>query len=343
MGSCCCAKDKDRGLLEQLLNNNKLSIYCVTWNVGGCDPTECESLESLLKQDRSIDPEIYIIGLQEIVELNTSNMIKGDNQKIIQLWRGGIIKSLGTNYRHIECIRLMGILLFIFCKKEIQNEITNITTNTISSGTFGLKNKGAVGIKFTIYETSMCIICCHLASGKENTKKRNENVAKIMQKLTFNESEEKSRNSTSSTSSKSSKSRSRKSKGTPIIDNDIIIFFGDMNYRMEFETFEEVHELILKNKWMKLLEGDQLLIERNNSNVFDGFEEGLINFQPSYKFLPTTNDYDQVKKKKIPAWCDRILYKYNNEKVLKCVTYDIIIDQSISDHKPVFGLFEFEW
>ena len=186
MGSCCCAST-NKSLTERLIVENKISIYTVSWNVGACQPTEIESLDSLFKPDRISNPDVYIIGLQEIVELNASNMMRGD-KKIIDVWRAAITKSLGSNYRHIESIRLMGILLFVFCTHELQNEIQNIVTNTIGAGIFGVAgNKGAVGLKFDIFDTSMCVICCHLASGKENCKKRNENYHKIMQKLTFPE------------------------------------------------------------------------------------------------------------------------------------------------------------
>ena len=352
--------------MEQLLIDNKISIYTVSWNCGAAQPTESESLDSFLKPDGINDPDIYIIGLQEIVELNASNMMR-DDKKIIDVWRGGIIKCLGSSYRHIESIRLMGILLFIFVKNELQSEIQNVVSNTIGAGIFGVAgNKGAVGIKFDILNTSMCIICCHLASGKEHCKKRNENYHKIIQKLTFPELNVRHHtsytsnisNSTNTTSSsgnsmpeseplfqnKKSSTFAGKPKGTPILDNDVIIFFGDMNYRLEFDTFEEVKSMIDEQKWTKLLQGDQLLMERNCGNVFDGFKEGVITFQPSYKFLPTTSDYDEVKKKKIPAWCDRILWTTTTrQKTMKCVMYDIVMDQKMSDHKPVFALFEFEW
>ena len=358
MGSCCCGTKKDKDFMEQLLIDNKLSIYTVTWNVGASQPTESESLDSLLKHDRINDPDIYIIGLQEIVELNASNMIKDDKQ-IISLWRGGITKCLGSSYHHIDSIRLMGILLFIFTKNELQSEISDIRKNSIGAGIFGVAgNKGAVGITFNIFNTSMCIICCHFASGKENCKKRNENYHKIMQKLTFSEPRHHASNISNSTTSTSNESlpdteplfmkkkssvKSPKQRGIPILDMDVIIFFGDMNYRLEFDTFEEVKGMIDEQKWSKLLQGDQLLMERNCGNVFDGFKESVINFQPSYKFLPTTSDYDEVKKKKIPAWCDRILWTAQRRKSLKCVMYDIIMEQQMSDHKPVFGLLEFEW
>jgi phosphatidylinositol-bisphosphatase len=52
---------------------------------------------------------------------------------------------------------------------------------------------------------------------------------------------------------------------------------------------------------------DQLNIERGKGTVFVGFHEGLIDFLPTYKFQPGTDEYEQRPEKKLraPAWCDR--------------------------------------
>ena len=46
----------------------------------------------------------------------------------------------------------------------------------------------------------------------------------------------------------------------------------------------------------------------------------------------------------MPSWCDRILYKFKNEenKINECksLEYNSITSMDISDHKPVYGLFE---
>ena len=64
--------------------------------------------------------------------------------------------------------------------------------------------------------------------------------------------------------------------------------------------------------------------------------ESPINFLPTYKYGKGAKYYDINKR--VPAWTDRILYKKSDN--IRCIKYNRI-NIKISDHRPVFGLFEF--
>ena len=45
--------------------------------------------------------------------------------------------------------------------------------------------------------------------------------------------------------------------------------------------------------------------------VFKGFNEGPINFAPTYKYDLFSDDYDTSEKMRTPAWTDRVLWRRN--------------------------------
>jgi hypothetical protein len=112
---------------------------------------------------------------------------------------------------------------------------------------------------------------------------------------------------------------------------------GDFNYRINLK-YENCIKEIEKKNFEELLKNDQLLIEKQNFNIFNGFKEGVIKFLPSYKFDIGTNFYDTSEKKRIPAYTDRIFYKDNDD--IEILTYDSYLEIKNSDHKPVIATFE---
>lgn len=96
-------------------------------------------------------------------------------------------------------------------------------------------------------------------------------------------------------------------------DHDIIIFSGDLNYRIaEDVDINTVYEHIDQPETChELLSFDQLNIERQHGRIFQGFSEGEIRFLPTYQFICGSSLYDRRPEKKMrcPAWCDRILYR----------------------------------
>ena len=56
---------------------------------------------------------------------------------------------------------------------------------------------------------------------------------------------------------------------------------------------------------------DELRNEMTEGTIFRGFQEGKIQFRPSYKYdVGTTKTFDTSTKKRVPAYTDRILYRY---------------------------------
>nr|KAG5691659.1 hypothetical protein BaRGS_022934 [Batillaria attramentaria] len=120
-----------------------------------------------------------------------------------------------------------------------------------------------------------------------------------------------------------------------IDEHDLVFWIGDLNYRLAGQL-DEVKMHIQKQMYKRLLQGDQLYNQLGSTGVFQGFTEGTISFDPTYKFDPGTDTYDTSEKSRTPAWCDRILWKGNGIQQLR---YDAHPELRISDHKPVSSVF----
>ncbi|CAM9504238.1 unnamed protein product [Laminaria digitata] len=70
--------------------------------------------------------------------------------------------------------------------------------------------------------------------------------------------------------------------------------------------------------------------------AFAEFEEAPIHFAPTYKYQPGTQVYEErpEKKRRAPAWCDRVLWRTRDEDHVASVLYSRA-DLVLSDHKPV--------
>jgi phosphatidylinositol-bisphosphatase len=198
-------------------------------------------------------------------------------------------------------------------------------------------NKGGVSIRLQFYDSTLCFVCSHLAAHRENVTGRNADFANVYSKTTFDIGEEAIREVIRS-GSLSQWATGSSSVG--VADHDIVFWLGDLNYRIdESMTTERVLELSEKGVFDELRELDQLNIERAEGRVFQGFEEGFLNFRPTYKYQPGTDVYEQRPEKKLraPAWCDRILWMAQEPTHVQQLSYGRSEAPNISDHKPVYS------
>lgn len=123
-----------------------------------------------------------------------------------------------------------------------------------------------------------------------------------------------------------------------ILDHEICILNGDLNYRIDTMGRDTVIKSIHSENYTRLLERDQLLVSRRRNPGFRlrAFDESPIRFAPTYKYDPNSNKYDTSEKHRAPAWCDRILYRGSGK--IKQIGYQRH-ELQISDHRPVSGSF----
>ncbi|CAI5531594.1 unnamed protein product [Closterium sp. Naga37s-1] len=101
---------------------------------------------------------------------------------------------------------------------------------------------------------------------------------------------------------------------------------------------ESTLEQIRNREFNALLEYDELQREIRESRGFYKFQEAPITFAPTFKVI--RNEVGKYNSKRLPAWCDRVLWRSLPGCQLACTRYDAAHDVGSSDHKPVLAEFE---
>jgi len=105
----------------------------------------------------------------------------------------------GQAYREIAYRQLAGLYITVFVKEELLPVLKEVQTSRVGVGVMGMGNKGAVGVRFRISDSSFCFVNAHLAAEQHNVARRNQDFHDIMRCLTFSDET----NPTSSVNTKS--------------------------------------------------------------------------------------------------------------------------------------------
>lgn len=112
-----------------------------------------------------------------------------------------------------------------------------------------------------------------------------------------------------------------------------------MNYRIDHRR-DAIIAAIRAGDLGSLLAHDQLLreIKLNRGCRLRGFSEGLLTFNPTYKYDPRSDEYDSSPKHRAPAWCDRVLWRSRVANRVRQLHYQRY-EANVSDHRPISAAF----
>jgi len=129
-----------------------------------------------------ISPEFYILGFQEIVDLNSAQLLIKSNtekkNKIKTLINNLLLTTFQNQqsqdkYQIMKEIDLVGLYILIFVRSSCIKYIKNFDYQIIKTGLKGtLGNKGSLLLRFNINDSSLAIACSHLSSGQDKNEER---------------------------------------------------------------------------------------------------------------------------------------------------------------------------
>lgn len=237
-------------------------------------------------------------------------------------WREFLTRVICDNYGDVYRLEkteyLVGLYSLVFAKGENRHRISDIQSMIIKTGLKVMNkswhgNKGATAIRMVVDDDSLCFVNCHLAAGQSRATHRNADAETIFKAAKFTNNQ-------------------------GILDHDHCFLSGDLNYRIDhFSRAQIEDQLLLVQETSSVLESllahDQLIQQRKTNPLLKLllFDEAPITFKPTYKYDPGTDIYDTSEKQRLPAWCDRILYKSPRVKHHYYTRHEVLA----SDHRPV--------
>nr|ABR16678.1 unknown [Picea sitchensis] len=296
----------------------RIRAFVGTWNIGNSSPPE--DLSAWIPKGAPY--EIISIGTQECDYQPRSPYTECGKD-----WLETCKNHIGSRYRVVHATSRGQMRLGVFVRDDAEKAVSHVHSGSEATGVgHVMANKGGVCISFKFWDTGLCFVNSHFAAHDGHCETRNSNYREIVRELRV---------------------------GVQNIDllNQFnhVFWMGDLNYRLDFTGMEENPispqrrfwhkkvKQIMTGEYKDMLQYDELSREKSASRVLHGFNEGSINFPPTFKMQKdSTNTYSQ---KRMPAWCDRVLWQSLQGSEAKLLSYTHCPTISTSDHKPVSAVF----
>ncbi|GJN21060.1 hypothetical protein PR202_gb08506 [Eleusine coracana subsp. coracana] len=342
--------------------------------LSGQDPHSYETKQNLFtvsKKEKARSPVGFLqrsrnallgaadaVDLQMVLLPNGMAVVGLEGSPNGEWWLDAIGQILKANsFVRVGSRQMAGLLIAVWVRINLKQFIGDIDNAAVACGLGrAIGNKGAVGLRMRIYDRSICFVNCHFAAHMEAVSRRNEDFDHVFSSMTFS-APNIGLLATSVSGSPAQLLRGANGSRRPdLSDTDMVVFLGDFNYRLYGVSYDEAMGLVSRRCFDWLRENDQLRAEMKSGRVFQGLREGEFKFAPTYKFekhIEGLSGYDCSEKRRIPAWCDRILYRDSRasaetECSLECPVvcsisqYDSCMEATDSDHKPVKCVFNLD-
>ncbi|OTB00445.1 hypothetical protein M426DRAFT_324310 [Hypoxylon sp. CI-4A] len=228
---------------------------------------------------------LYVLGLQEIVNLNIVTQTFYSDPDAIAKWQNALEAALPKGYSLVASEQLVGLLLLIYASPEVAETISNESTVSVGTGVYGLLgywgNKGGVTSRIVLGETTrLTFTNCHLASGHDQTSldRRCWDYNRILTQTKF---------------TPINTGGVVADEGEKLGDEDFAFWLGDMNFRLDDLPGEDIRRLLMlhtrgeynisKKHTGEVFSDDGVIILRNNDDDGNGSDTpGMISREASF-------------------------------------------------------------
>ncbi|ESO96192.1 hypothetical protein LOTGIDRAFT_116088 [Lottia gigantea] len=299
--------------LERYFPNRQLHVWIGSWNMGEHKTLSSPMTDFLLPESCKYVQNMYVVGTQE----NAMNRKE---------WEVLLQDTLGPMFVLFHSVSHGSLHLAVFIHRDLIWFCSVPEEDLVSTRAMTMvKTKGAIAISLSFFGTSMLFINCHLTSDQSKKRDRILDYEKIISGLKLPKS-------------------SRSSKDVTA-NFDCVYWCGDLNFRIERKKItveqkvSEITERSIQN-YDDLIKADQLTHILTEGRIFHGFQEGRITFPPTYKYDVSSNQFDTSNKSRIPSYTDRILFRSKKRNHISCLDYNSVMSVKVSDHKPVYGIYQ---
>ena len=325
---------------------DQLPVYAFSWNVGGLDAAGLS--DKLLEEAfaGAAGHDLLVIGLQEVTDMGGGvwgvpvSSLHAETTAKGEAWTARLSEFLGKNSltfgggsddRDFICVGTQecapSSMLLVFVARTLAASPAvllsgglALKTAKLGCGPGGVGTKGGAGASLSVRNVTLGFVSAHLPAHQNKVKARNHAYDAIRSGLLLG-----------------------------LETADVEIWLGDLNYRIDLPYDEVVNELIPNKRWAALREEEQLSAQIKSGSAFKGFSEGELDFAPTYKFNDivfaagqseggVADVYDTSKKKRVPAWTDRVLFR-DPDYHAQLKSYTSVPSVRVSDHRPVAASF----
>ncbi|KAJ6107269.1 hypothetical protein N7523_008592 [Penicillium sp. IBT 18751x] len=269
-----------QGVCEKF-SGQKGSDFQKNITTDGSSGSSEEADEEAQKEGKSAKPfqcspeevDLYVLGLQEVVDISspTEALRPYTDSGPSTRWKDAVQKTLPSAYQLVSEVQLLGLLLLVYASPSIAENISSVSTSSVGTGLMGyMGNKGAVATRVVLGETTRLVfVNAHLAAGsdKGSLERRNWDASQIVSRTKFESADPE---------------HTQHNQVYLIGDEDFAFWFGDLNYRLDDISGDDVRQCLARhtvNAYDTARQEQQKSNSRRSSNV-DANAEPESEFNP---------------------------------------------------------------